>query len=264
MINSIKLYFDHLKNSKKIIFISTIGLICAIAIVSSSLLYVDSTKVEIINTILSNNQNQGSNFDISIQFSGSYPNISINEINNEIANASSDLITKSNLNIFQNLTMFYMLNGLDTPITYGQAVNKPASYFNSSIMIIQMNDQLKHDLQHFISGNSSLPSSNSSIQQAFLLQTYYNSPGMPNGFQQNYINTTNSSIINLYYNSYNVNSSQVFPVNITGSGKVLLNYTQSNFYGYSTDFAPNTFPALSIFWSRFGYGGPTLFVNNIT
>ena len=88
LINSIKLYFDHLKNSKKIIFISTIGLICAIAIVSSSLLYVDSTKVEIINTILSNNQNQGSNFDISIQFSGSYPNISINEINIEIANAS--------------------------------------------------------------------------------------------------------------------------------------------------------------------------------
>ena len=261
MINSIKLYFGHLKNSKKIIFISTIGLICSIAIVSSSLLYVDSTKVEIVNTILSS-QSQSSNFDISIQFSGAYPKININDINNEISNASSDLIMKSNLDIFHNLTMFYSLNGLVSPISYVPNPNEPEIYYNSSIPIIQLNEQLKHDLLYFISGNSSLPSYNDSIQQAFLLQTYLNYPSSQTSkFQHNYINIANSSVINLFYNANNIE--QTFPFNITGSGKIILNYTLTN-YGYSFDYPDDTYPALSVIFNRYGFGGPTLFVNNLT
>ena len=46
------IYWGHLRSSKKTLMISTIGLIFAIAIISSSLLYVDSAKEDIINEIV--------------------------------------------------------------------------------------------------------------------------------------------------------------------------------------------------------------------
>ena len=171
MFNKLILYFKHLKNSKKIIFVSTIGLICAIAIVSSSLLYIDTTKQDIVSQLFNSTENS-SGYDITIDYSVNSPKINVTAFTQTINEYSFDITQKLNLNIFSNPELFSTVDGAYvSELSSPTDISKPMS--NNSVLIVQLNTPLRNDLASFLSENASLPANNSQIQQAFALQTAF-------------------------------------------------------------------------------------------
>ena len=90
LIISLSLYQGHLKSSKKTLIISTIGLIIALSLVSSSLYYLDNSRHQLILTSFSKGENSGNDVVINLQndYTNTSPNLS------SINTAISQIITK--------------------------------------------------------------------------------------------------------------------------------------------------------------------------
>ena len=263
VLNYSKLYLGHLKNSKKIILISTIGLICAIAIVSSSLLYVDSTKGEIVDGILKSYSSDYS-YDVSIQINHQNPNINTQLVTNELTNISTNLQTQADLNIFNNLELFFTMQNVYTPIKVYNPYSSNITEQNMSVTFVELNSEIRKDLSQFISTNSTFPSNHTNIQEAFALEYF---SGIPNPYLQYYkdhnlLDLKNSSNITIYSDTDRQSYSYGF--NITGHGKVYnpYIYNSANNY-YSGDSKVDVYPALSKIWNKYG-STLYLFVNNLT
>jgi ABC-type antimicrobial peptide transport system permease subunit len=260
------LYLGHLKNSRKIIFISTIGLICAIAIVSSSMLYVDSAKEDIVEDLLKSTSNQSwSNYDINIYFSVDYPHINPSQIQSDIQAYSVELKEKADLDIFTSLEMNYILYDFRTPVNVYKFDAYSDSVTNTSVTIVELNSMLKKDLSEFINASSLLPRNNSQIIEAFALETHFISPNdqFSNFYKANDgLNVTSNPVIDLY-SGYGYDISK-YNLNVTGTGKILSYYKSvSQYGGYTIDYKENEYPALSKLWKN-GGSSIYLFVNNIT
>lgn len=264
MINFGKLYIFHLRNSKKVILISTIGLICAIAIVSSSLLYVDATKGDIANTLLNANPNH-QNYDINIEMSYQNPKENTFKISNELNNITTSLLDKANLHVFSHLEMTYMIQKLETPQNYYWENNGSNSILNLSFSIVQLNDALRNDLHAFTSQNSSLPKRNASIQQAFALESFFDSPKRLSYiyYQTHHLlDLKNSSIIPIFQDSLKPTTDYF---NITGLGKVMQPSTYNpEINVYTPHYYNSSYPALSKVWAHLKGPFLVLFVNNLT
>lgn len=151
MFNFLTLYIGYLRNSKKLIFVSIIGLTCALALISSSLIYIDSSKTDISNKIIQSSNNQ-SNYDISIQYSINYPYIDTSSFTKSINQFATNISNKLHLNIFSNLELFYSASNFFTPQKSSPTDQiKPA--VNKSVIIVELNSALRNDLKNFISEN---------------------------------------------------------------------------------------------------------------
>ena len=151
------------------ILVSVIGLTCALALVSSSLLFITTTESNVSSNLDSNSINNDS-YDISIDYSIDYPYLNTNSLTNIINHISDNLTTNLHLKIFSKLKMFYSATNFYTT----QKINPldaTQTESNNSVIIVELNSDLKSDLQTFLTNNSSLPQKNSQIQQAFALQT---------------------------------------------------------------------------------------------
>ena len=268
MFNYAKLYLGHFHNSKKIILISTIGLILAVTIVSSSLLYIDSSKMEIVDGVLSAN-NQFESYDISITMSVRSTRINSYEMTKQLTNISNELINKANLNIFSNLELTYSMGGMTTKTNSYSYDSKGSSSsifpLNQSVAIVQLNEGLRHDLRFFINATSNFPSNNSVPQQVFALESFFDVPTSPSFkyySSHSLLTLHNSNVVQLYDE---MNQSKTYDFEITGSGKILNTFKyipQSN--SYLADYSNSEYPALSRVWQTYAGTNIFLFVNNIT
>ncbi len=266
MINFIKIYWGHLKSSRKTILLSTIGLIFAIAIVSSSILYVDTAKQDIINTII--NYSSTNPYEIEIQIETGDSNISFDKVNSQINNLGKYVINLAKIDFLNNLELFDSIFAIQTPrISFFS--NGTQTLDNRSLIVVEINSGIINDLQQFLNKNSSLPVNTSgNISQGFLLDVYFGDPSsslLEKINQENISNYSQGTTINIY-DIFGINSTY-FPVKLSGYGKIV-NYNQfnANKNTFTYNFNDQLYPALSKLWKiePFGTSSDFLFVQNLT
>ena len=266
MINFIKIYWGHLKSSRKSILISTIGLIFAVAIISSSILYVDTAKKDIIDTII--NYSSDNPYEIEFQIETGDTNVSFDSVNTQINNLGKEILNLAKINFLENLELFNSISLVQTPrITF--LANGTQFLVNRSLLIVELNNNIKHDLQRYLNTNSSLPSSsNTSTSQGFLLDVYFGDLSdniIQKIDQENIGNYSQGKPINIY--TFFGQSSKSFTVNLSGYGKVV-NYNQfdKNKNIYTINYNDQLYPTLAKLWKiePFGTSSSYLFVNNLT
>ncbi len=198
MLNFFKLYTGHLKSSRKVLLIASIGLICALTIVSSTNYYFDNSKQLIINDYFSNNNGFGGQPDISFQLD-SHLN-AYNKSMTAIANSINQTRSKYNLNLIKTAVIYPSIEGLYTNITQTFNYNGNLKIGNqtNSENIIELNPGYTNELKQIINNNailkgSELPKNTSGIPQVFILLTNYNYNSM--GGTYNITMPTNHDIL---------------------------------------------------------------------
>ena len=262
MFDFLILYFGYLKNSKKILLVSIIGLTCALGLVSSSVNYIDNSKSEISNKIINSTTN--STFDVSLSYNTNFPYINTNSYTNTVNEFTTNISNTLNVNIFSNLELTYSALGFYTT-QQSPPVNHNYLLINNSVIIVALNSALKHDLQSFLSTNSTLPVSNKPIQQAFALQSdSLKSTNSGIDFYKNN-NLINKSLMKVFL-GYNLgNGTQTFFFNVTGVGKLINTLTfntQTNTYTLNDQL--NQYPTLKNLILNNQPIETFLFVNNLT
>ena len=271
MFNSIILYWGHLTSSKKSLMISTIGLIFALAILGSSILYINTEKVDIINEML--NTSNSSPYEVEIDLQTQDLNISFQTIHDQIDALGKDVMNITQINFMNSLELFYSIQGSRIPemAPYYNTTTKAWSIvsYNRSLIIMELNNGIKSDLAPYLSAKSSLPSnSDSNSLQGFLLNPYFGSSTNPVLQQLEKTNVDNYSSINSIniYQSI-ANFTQTIPMTITGYGKFISYDVYSNAQNqYVTNYDESQFPTLSKAFKivPLNLNSSYLFVNNLT
>ena len=206
MINFYKLYTGHLKSSKRVLLIASIGLICALTIVSSTNYYFDTSKQLVIEDYLKSNSFNGNQADNSFTLNGNLD--SYNQSMKDLANSINKTKNEFNINYFKSIVIHPAVANLMTPVGYyGQSIpNQVNMEGNSSVLVTQLTPTYEQDINQLIStnpmmSNSKLPTEgngNATIPKAFVVMIgYYSST--PSAI----VNITNSQITlyNLFGNS---------------------------------------------------------------
>lgn len=279
MINLLQIYWSHLKSSKKAIFVSLIGLIFALAILSGSILYINTRKADIINEVL--DPNNQSPFGIEIELQTHDVNISFDNLNTGLNTIGNNLVKAKHVDFLSSFELFSSIQGLSIPsytVTYNYTLQNWVKAPTTRLLdIVQLNDNIIKDLSQFLNANSTLPSisgSNSSYIQGFLLATYFGPSTDPqlqitkNTMLENYVANPLTEITQFMTNATFSISHQI-PLNVTGYGKAV------NFDTYSvsqrksvTNYNRTQFPTLSKFFGivpqNLNIGTSFLFVRNLT
>jgi ABC-type antimicrobial peptide transport system permease subunit len=271
MLNLFIIYSGHLKSSKKSLMISMIGLIFAIAIISSSLMYINSAKVDIIESVLNNR----SPYEVEIEIQTLHTNISFSTLFSEIKDLGSEVINIINLKFFENLELFFSIHKAVIPklnFIYNKTTNLwDQIILNRSLIILELNNDIREDLNIFLNASSSLPSiDNETIPQAFMLDVYSEDIPQAN-VELNLIEKNDVSNYSQYYPidiySQSSNISQMLSFNISGYGKFIThNKYFRELHGYSINYNEETFPTLSKVWKLLPKSmiSSYLFVQNLT
>ncbi len=139
MLNFIKLYSGHLKSSKKVLIIASIGLICALTLVSSTNYYFDNSKVELVNNYFSNYSGPGRS---DVQFSVSLVNL--NSYNKSFSTIVSDVNytqKEFHVNYFKSIVIQPELSGLELTVN-----SSSTSGYNSTIQVVQLTNSFIQEL----------------------------------------------------------------------------------------------------------------------
>ena len=226
MINFVKLYSGHLRSSKKILLIASIGLICALTIVSSTNYYFDNSKKALVDDYLvnfSDNNDQYYSTDLIISFTSLPP------YDKQYLSDVLELINQTqkeyNINYFKSINQSVSIRGLSIPVNSSTGdPNFPKYETNSSVQIIELNNELRNELvqlnsRNSLMKNSVLPTSSTDTPEVYVL---YFSDYFSDNNQRFLIN--NSNIVNLYECAYcDPALSNAYPVNVTGLASVNLN-----------------------------------------
>lgn len=274
------IYWAHLKSSKRAIFICSIGLIFALAILSGSILYIEVKNASIINDVVQ--VKSQSPYGIKIDLQTQDVNISFNKISSDIEKEGSKLLTSNQVDYLEPLELYYSLQGFTIPtVTIGLNSNYNWAKIPTIryLDIVQLNDAIKKDLNQFLNANSSLPAINkskSSIIQGFLLDSYFGpSTDPPLQFIKNttLVNYHENPLINITQILTNkfadVLDSKKVPINVTGYGKIV-NFDSYDpgqkklIHNYNETYFPTLSKFLRIVPQNFLVGTSFLFVQNIT
>ncbi len=261
MFNYLTLYTGYLRNSKRIIFVSIIGLTCALALISSSLLFIDASKTNISNDIIQST-NTNNPYDISINYGINYPYVNTTTFGDDISHIANNISNNLNVNIFSNLELTYTLSNFYMPQKTSIKVSSHSTS-NNSVVIVEINKEVKKELLALSGNNSSFPLINSKIQQAFALQSDLVLPTDPLiNFYRN-TNLINKSLTTFYLGTGT--AKQTFQLNVTEVSKLVTPYYfSSQLNGYTLGNQLSKYPALSRIILNNQPIETYLFVNNLT
>lgn len=142
--NFLNLYRGHLKSSKRILIISSIGLILALTIVSSTNYYFDNSKVALIDNYFNSGYGTSRSSDISISFNRPFP------YNESIVSKTRQLIAQTakdyHINSIQEITSIAYLNNLELVINASDSQGNSLISGKQSIPIIQLNSSVLQEL----------------------------------------------------------------------------------------------------------------------
>ena len=214
MFSVLSLYKGHFKNSKKILFYSSIGLIISLTLVSSSLYFIDNSRQELINNDINPKAHLGN--DIVAQLTTNFEVANTSDRINKISNSISGVVDKYNFG-FINQSEIKVSAGYGNiqivlPVTSlpGNGAGFPSHYLESSpTLVYQLTPFFKQELEQLHSSNpqnSSIqfPKSQSNLNDSSLeaFMVYIDSP-------YNYFNplNTNSMVkkgnLTVYFSSAN-------------------------------------------------------------
>lgn len=219
MINFLKLYSAHIKSGKRVIFIASIGLICALTMVSSTNYYFDNSKKELSDEFLANPQkfggyNSANDLEFTLTNDPPVKNNTLTNLLGLINQSSKDY----GINYFKTINSYQYISGLNIPAM----VNVSGSYSytsNLSVDVFQISNKYINDLNLLINRqpyykNMTLPEQNSTLPELFLIPLSDSNASYTLLYNK-------SNYINLYdcaYCSYTTANS--YPVNVTGLAKV--------------------------------------------
>ena len=171
----------HLKSSKKVLIIASIGLICALTIVSSTNYYFDNSKQQIVENFLTSNSFNNNQADVSFRLQSNLD--SYNQSMKDITTSLNNTLPEFNLNYIKSIVIDPAVIDLSTPIVfYGSSgQNQPNYSYNSSVMVTELTPSYIQDLNQIIISNSMMSNSklptdgntNVTIPQAFVLMSGY-------------------------------------------------------------------------------------------
>ena len=169
------MYFGHFKSSRRILFIASIGLICALTIVSSTNYYFDNSKKALIDdyfvTNNSSNPYYSTDLSISVSFSPPYDNQVIPTLELLINQSIKDY----DINFFKSINKSQFISGLSiTAKINSLEPGLPSIGTNSSVNIIEISSDMKNELielnkNNALMDNSRLPNTNSQLPEIFAL-----------------------------------------------------------------------------------------------
>ena len=226
MINFLKLYFGHLKNSRRLLLVATIGFIAALTLVASTNYYYDNSKGVIINGYFLNTTQIQSQPDVTLSVSSSFNTLS--QSLTELSENINETQSQYNINYFKTIHIFPSLYGLFIPVNISQTDIKYPSYslFNSSVSIVELNSQYLTELSQIMQinslmNNSRLPQATSGIPQVFVLSTYQ----LLNKEEINFISDKNNEtmLYSLIGSAFKVN-----PINVSITGIASFNFQNNN------------------------------------
>lgn len=268
MINFAKLYSAHLRSSRRTILIASIGLICALTIVSSTNYYFDNSKKELIENYFTNYSSSSDNrpdYQGNVHADLPYTNQSTTDVLDIIKNTANSY----NIDFFKSITINPMISGIVIPTNYSdQFINqiKVQSSTNNSAFVVQLTDQYRSELQvlnskQALDSQSKLPSKTSGIPEVYVLYVNqsYNQPKT--------VNFNNSRLVNLYEcsNCMNPTAYNSDPVNVTGQGFLNEDYSLcTGESGCITISQYDNYPALvNLTRNYYGGGSTYIFVSNL-
>lgn len=180
MINFYKLYMSHFKSSKKVLIIASIGLICALTIVSSTNYYFDNSKPQIVENYLTNDVYKGYQADVAFSLQSNLD--SYNQSLKDIATSINTTQAKFNFNYFKSIAVHSAVAGLVIPVGSNSLTNSnPKSsqpsqipLSDKSVLITELTPSFTQDLKQLLASNSlmndsKLPTEGDPIPQAFVV-----------------------------------------------------------------------------------------------
>ena len=214
MINFLTLYTGHLKNSKRILFIASIGLILALSIVSSTNYYFDNSKKAIIDNYFIADDSYNSNYPdiaISLSYNPPYDNQLISTLEDSISQSQDEF----NINFFKSINKSLMISGLWVSTISKTDPNFPEYLSNTTVIVLELTEDLRDELNRLNGNNaailnSHLPSSDSSIPEVYALNFKENS------YAGQYLSIVNESNLINTYDCINCGLSSSYELNVTG------------------------------------------------
>ena len=171
LLNFLRLYFIHGRNSKKALSVACICLLCSLTIISSTVYYFDNSKKSLMDEYFSgssefNNSDSYFSNDIFISFN-KLPPYNRNLTQSAIQQISL-LQQQFNINFFKSITGLETISDLSLPVIY------PNANYSLPIQILQLDSILFSELtrindQNSLIKNSYLPNQSSDIPEVFIL-----------------------------------------------------------------------------------------------
>jgi hypothetical protein len=222
-LNFLRIYSNHVRATNKTILISAIGLLFALSILASTMMYVDSTRNYIFSDALK--QDRYTDEDISFYYYSSGMNINSNQITETISESITNYLNSTKID--QKIHTIYSkssINGLYTSVK-----NNVSEYnftnneyywvikdINMSVGVFEINEAIKSELSSLAVESSAFPTKiNDSFGLFIKRNNYYNSYFLPN------LND-NKSLLLPEYAYYNINQSLIksFNYTLTGIGEI--------------------------------------------
>ena len=153
--SALSLYKGHVRNSRKILFVSCLGLICSLTIISSTNYYFDNSKKSIMEEYFVNYSDTVNDYyyssDVFISFIKKPPdNINLKE---QAIKKVTDLQNEYKINFFKSITSMEYLSGLFIP------VHDAYNNYSISIQVVQLDNESFKDLTQLIYLNPLFPNS---------------------------------------------------------------------------------------------------------
>ena len=171
LLNFLRLYFIHGRNSKKALSVACICLLCSLTIISSTVYYFDNSKKSLMDEFFSstseyNNSDSYYSNDIFISFN-KLPPYNGNLTQSAIQQISI-LQQQFNINFFKFVTGLETISDLSLPVIY------PNANYSIPIQILQLDSNLFSELTLInnvtsLIKNSYLPNQSSDIPEVYVL-----------------------------------------------------------------------------------------------